>query len=137
MEVPSGAQGLAIELGGAAVSDPLADLDLLVFHDRNGDGFTMADLIDSSEQSLSAESLLVRNPRPGAYRLSVRGFNADPVAAFDLTTWLINDPLPTTPPPRQGRAWRSPVTPSPSPPAAMPPSPSPGAGSTYPAPTSA
>ena len=57
----------------------------------------MADLIDSSEQSLSAESLLVRNPRPGAYRLSVRGFNADPVATFDLTTWLINDPAPDDP----------------------------------------
>jgi hypothetical protein len=106
MEVPSGAQGLAIELGGAAVSDPLADLDLLVFHDRNGDGFTMADLIDSSEQSLSAESLLVRNPRPGAYRFSVRGFNADPVATFDLTTWLINDPAPDDPaaPPGPGLA---------------------------------
>ena len=106
MEVPSGAQALAVETGGAAVADPFADIDLLVFHDADRDGFTMDDLVDSSEQDGSAESVLVRNPLPGAYRFSVRGFTANPVATFDLTTWLINDAAPDDPaaPPGPGLA---------------------------------
>jgi hypothetical protein len=106
LQVPPGAQVLGAEIGGAAIPDQFADLDLLVFHDANGDGFSMDDLVASDETAGSAESVLVRNPAPGAYRVSVRGFNADPVATFDLTTWVIADPSPDDPtdPPGPGLA---------------------------------
>jgi subtilisin family serine protease len=94
LQVPAGAQVLAVEIGGAAVSDTLVDLDLYVFHDDEGDGFRLDDLVDSSAIFNSAESVLVRSPDPGAYRVSVRGFDVPTVATFDLTTWLVADPAP-------------------------------------------
>ncbi|HET9771806.1 MAG TPA: S8 family serine peptidase, partial [Acidimicrobiia bacterium] len=91
LQVPAGSQALAAEMGGAGLLDALVDLDLYVFHDDEGDGFDMDDLVDFSE---IGNSLFVFDPAPGAYRISVVGFEADPVAVFDLTTWLINDPTP-------------------------------------------
>lgn len=38
--------------------------------------------------------MLLLSPSPGAYRISVRGFIANPVATFDLTTWLLDDTTP-------------------------------------------
>ena len=94
LAVPAGAQALAAEIGGAAVSDTLIDLDLYVFHDDEGDGFRLDDLVDSSAIFNSAETVLVLSPDPGAYRISVRGFDVPSVATFDLTTWLVADPAP-------------------------------------------
>lgn len=104
LAVPAGAQALAVEIGGAAVADTLVDLDLYVFHDDEGDGFRLDDLVDSSAIFNSAESVLVRSPEPGAYRVSVRGFDVPSVATFDLTTWLVADPAPDvlTDPPGPG-----------------------------------
>ncbi|MEW6476461.1 MAG: S8 family serine peptidase [Actinomycetota bacterium] len=93
LTVPSGAQVLAAEIGGAALADPFADLDLYVFHDDEGDGFRADDLLDASETGAQEASLLV-SPPAGAYRLSVRGISANPVATFDLTTWLLDDASP-------------------------------------------
>ena len=94
VEVPPGAQALAAETGGAALTDQLADVDLFLFHDDEGDGFDIDDLLEFSERDGSAESIIWTDPDPGPYRFSVRGFDADPIATFDLTTWLIADPAP-------------------------------------------
>jgi hypothetical protein len=94
LTVPPGAQALGVEIGGAALADTFADLDLYVFHDDEGDGFRADDLVDSSATAVTQEAVLVLPPDPGAYRVSVRAFAAEPVATFDLTTWLVNDPAP-------------------------------------------
>lgn len=94
MPVPVNAKALAVEIGGDALSDPFADLDLYVFHDDEQDGFTGDDLVESSVTGATNEAVLVLTPGAGAYRVSVRGFSAHPVATFDLTTWVINDPTP-------------------------------------------
>jgi hypothetical protein len=91
LQVPAGSQALAAEIGGAGLLSPLVDLDLYVFFDDEGDGFDMDDLVDFSE---IGNSLFVFDPEPGAYRVSIVGFEAEPVVVFDLTTWLINDPTP-------------------------------------------
>jgi len=94
LQIPPGTQAVAAETGGPAVTDAFADLDLYLFHDDEGDGFDIDDLVDFSERLGSAESVLDLSPAPGAYRLSVRGFEADGIATFDLTRWVINDPGP-------------------------------------------
>jgi hypothetical protein len=94
LQVPAGADALGVEIAGAALTDPLADLDLYVYHDDEGDGFGADDLVDESVTGEVAESVLLLPPDPGAYRISVRGFSAVPVATFDLTTWLLADPTP-------------------------------------------
>jgi hypothetical protein len=67
---------------------------MFLFHDDEGNGFQYDDLVELSERDGSGEAIFWRDPDPGAYRISVRGFEADPVATFDLTTWLIADPSP-------------------------------------------
>jgi subtilisin family serine protease len=94
LQVPPGAQALAAETGGPALSDQLSDVDVFLFHDDEGDGFQYDDLVEFSERDGSGEAIIWTDPEPGAYRLSVRGFEADPIAMFDLTTWLIADPSP-------------------------------------------
>jgi hypothetical protein len=94
VQVPPGTQALAAETGGPALTDQLADIDLFLFYDDEGDGFTYDDLLEFSERDGSGESIIWTDPDPGAYRFAVRGFEADPIATFDLTTWLITDPSP-------------------------------------------
>jgi subtilisin family serine protease len=94
VQVPAGAQALAAETGGPALADQLADIDLFLFYDDEGDGFDYDDLLEFSERDGSAESIIWTDLEPGAYRFAVRGFDADPIATFDLTTWLITDPAP-------------------------------------------
>ena len=94
VQVPPGAQAVAAETGGPALTDQLADVDLFLFYDDEGDGFQYTDLLEFSERDGSGESIIWTDPDPGAYRFSVRGFDADPIATFDLTTWLIADPTP-------------------------------------------
>jgi hypothetical protein len=93
-QVLPGTQAIVAETGGPALTDQLADVDLFLFYDDEGDGFDYEDLLDFSERDGSAESIIWTDPEPGAYRFAVRGFDADPVATFDLTTWLIADPAP-------------------------------------------
>jgi hypothetical protein len=93
LEVPADAKALAAELDAGTLGDPLVDLDLYVFHDDEGDGFDADDLVDASETA-SREALFLPEPGAGAYRISVRGVSADPVATFDLTTWLLDDTTP-------------------------------------------
>jgi hypothetical protein len=93
LEVPAGAQALAAEIGGAAVDEPLDDLDLYVYHDDENNGFAADDIVDFSATA-EREGLFLFDPEPGAYRISVRGFNATPAATFDLTTWVLADPTP-------------------------------------------
>lgn len=94
IQVAPGTQALAAETGGHALTDQLADIDMFLFHDDEGNGFQYDDLVELSERDGSGEAIFWRDPDPGAYRISVRGFEADPVATFDLTTWLIADPSP-------------------------------------------
>ena len=94
LEVPPGTQAVSAETGGPALTDQLADIDLFLFYDDEGDGFQFDDLVEFSERDGSGESIIWTEPEPGAYRLAVRGFDADPIATFDLTTWLIADPSP-------------------------------------------
>ena len=93
LTVPADAKALAAELDAATLGDPLVDLDLFVFHDDEGDGFNGDDYVDSSETA-AQEALFILDPSPGAYRISVRGVSADPVATFDLTTWVLDDTTP-------------------------------------------
>ncbi|MGH9008781.1 MAG: S8 family serine peptidase, partial [Acidimicrobiia bacterium] len=93
LTVPADAKALAAELDAATPGDTLVDLDLFVFHDDEGDGFRADDLVDASETA-SQEALFFLDPSPGAYRISVRGVSADPVATFDLTTWVLDDTTP-------------------------------------------
>ena len=93
LTVPAGAKALAAELDASSLGDPLVDLDLFVFHDDEGDGFDSDDFVDASE-TVSQEALFLLDPSPGAYRVSVRGVSADPVATFDLTTWVLDDTTP-------------------------------------------
>ncbi|HKY75920.1 MAG TPA: S8 family serine peptidase, partial [Acidimicrobiia bacterium] len=94
VQVPPGTQALAAETGGPALTDQLSDIDLFLFYDDEGDGFDYEDLLEFSERDGSAESIIWTDPDPGPYRFAVRGFDADPIATFDLTTWLIADPAP-------------------------------------------
>jgi hypothetical protein len=93
LAVPADAKALAAELDDASLGDPLVDLDLFIFHDDEGDGFRADDFVDASETA-SQEALFLLDPDPGAYRISVRGVSADPVATFDLTTWVLDDTTP-------------------------------------------
>jgi hypothetical protein len=93
LTVPTDAKALAAELDDAGLSEPLVDLDLFIFHDDEGDGFRSDDFVDASETA-SQEALFLLDPDPGAYRISVRGVSADPVATFDLTTWVLDDMTP-------------------------------------------
>ncbi|HYH51955.1 MAG TPA: S8 family serine peptidase [Acidimicrobiia bacterium] len=104
LQVPVNAKALGAEIGGKALADPFADLDLYVFHDDEENGFDADDIVDQSATSSSRETVLVFSPSPGSYRISVRGFNAFPTATFDLTTWLLDDPSPDvlTDPPGPG-----------------------------------
>ncbi|MEW6476460.1 MAG: S8 family serine peptidase [Actinomycetota bacterium] len=96
LEVPERAQILAAENRGASLGDPLADLDLYVFHDDENDGFDGDDLVDFSATA-EPEALTFFSPDAGRYRISVRGFTAAPVVTFDLTTWVLADPSPDVP----------------------------------------
>ena len=93
LTVPAGAKALAAELDDATLGDPLVDVDLFVFYDDEGDGFQGDDFLDASETA-SQEALFFFDPPAGAYRVSVRGVTADPVATFDLTTWVLDDTTP-------------------------------------------
>jgi hypothetical protein len=93
LTVPAEAKILAAELDAASLGDPLVDLDLFVFHDDEGDGFRSDDFVDASETA-SQEALFLVEPDPGAYRISVRGVSANPIARFDLTTWVVDDTTP-------------------------------------------
>ena len=93
-QVLPGTQAIAAETGGPALTDQLSDVDLFLFYDDEGDGFDYDDLLEFSERDGSAESIIWTDPEPGPYRFTVRGFDADPIATFDLTTWLIADPAP-------------------------------------------
>ena len=93
VQVPPGAQAIAAETT-PALPDQLADVDMFLFYDDEGDGFTYDELLEFSERDGSGESIIWTDPEPGAYRFAVRGFDANPLATFDLTTWLITDPSP-------------------------------------------
>jgi hypothetical protein len=91
LEVPPRTQLLAAETGGLALTDPFADLDLYLFYDDEGDGIGIDDLLDFSERLGSSESVYALDPLPGTYRISVRGFEANELLTFDLTTWTVTD----------------------------------------------
>jgi hypothetical protein len=93
LTVPADAKALAAELDDTTFGDPLVDLDLFIFFDDEGDGFQGDDFLDASETA-SQEALFLFDPDPGAYRISVRGVTAHPVATFDLTTWVLDDTTP-------------------------------------------
>jgi hypothetical protein len=98
VEVPPGAQILAGRIGNADGGAPDIDLDFLLFHDNEEDGFDAADEVAKSADGDAEEAVVLTRPAAGRYRFSVVGFKTkEPYSVFDFTTWLAADPAPDDP----------------------------------------
>ena len=84
------------------------DLDVFVYYDADGDGFTVGDLIAFAADGDSDEIAEIQDPDPGAYRLVVHGF-ATPgggTATFDRHLWLVGGGSGDGGTLRRHRGWR-------------------------------
>lgn len=98
VQVPPGTQVLAAEVSNADGGAPDTDLDLYLFHDDEGDGFTAEDRVAASADGDAEEAVAIPLPSPGSYRFTVVGFKTkDPVSVYDFTTWLAADSSPDDP----------------------------------------
>ncbi|MGH9001040.1 MAG: S8 family serine peptidase, partial [Acidimicrobiia bacterium] len=98
VEVPPGSQVLAGMTSRVDGGAPDTDLDLYLFYDSKGDGFTADEEIAASADGDADEAVVLTNPPAGAYRFSVVGFKTrKPVSVFDFTTWVGTDPAPDDP----------------------------------------